>query len=345
VLVNGTDGTVHFDPDAELLAQSRHAQEAVPAWDAAEETTLSPVGPRVEANVNLLIEAAPAALGQAQGVGLYRSEFLFLARRTLPTEEEQVTIYRKLLHLLGGRPVTIRTFDLRPDKLAHFSHWNRATSRPYDWRLVLESPPMQRLFKDQVRAILRAAAEGPARLLVPLVTYSAQVDFILETIDRAGEELEHEGLEHSRRVPLGLMIETAAATAMVGAWARRADFFALGTNDLVASALGIDRSDPVGEQVPDPLHPGVLHLVHDVVSAAHRHGRRVTVCGELAADAEGTLALSALGVDSLSVAVNQLRVVRRNLATVPAGRLAGLAEEVGRMRSAAEVRGFLRRGT
>src|SRR5262249_20094923 len=139
VLVNGNDGTVRLDPDAELLAVRTCATDdaPVPAWDAAEEETLSPPGPRVEANINLLCAVEPAVAAQAQGVGLYRTEFLFLARRSLPTEEEQVVIYRKLLHLLGGRPVTIRTFDLRPEKLAHFSHWNRATSRPYDWRLVL----------------------------------------------------------------------------------------------------------------------------------------------------------------------------------------------------------------
>ena len=141
--------------------------------------------PRVEVNINLLCEAAPAVRQGVAGVGLYRSEFLFLARRTLPTEEEQVGIYRKLLHQLGGRPVSIRTFDLRPDKLASYSHLGAAAARPFDWRLVLESPPLQQLFQDQVRAILRAATLGPVRILVPLVTRSELLDFVVETLAKA----------------------------------------------------------------------------------------------------------------------------------------------------------------
>ena len=133
--------------------------------------------PRIEANVNLLSEAAKVVASGALGVGLYRSEMLFLARRTLPTEEEQVEIYRKLVETLEGRPATIRTFDLRPDKLAHGSTVATSLAQTLDWRLVLESPLLQRLFKDQVRAILRAAAAGPVRLLVPLVTRTEAAGF------------------------------------------------------------------------------------------------------------------------------------------------------------------------
>ena len=117
---------------------------------------MAPGLPRIEANINLLCELKQAVEHGASGVGLYRTEFLFLARRTLPTEEEQVGIYRKLLQTMKGRPASIRTFDLRPDKLAHYTHLTSATSHPLDWRLVLASPPLQELFKDQVRAILRA---------------------------------------------------------------------------------------------------------------------------------------------------------------------------------------------
>src|SRR5262249_50348526 len=126
--------------------------------------------PRVEANVNLLSEAGQVTSSGACGVGLYRSEMLFLARRTLPTEEEQVEIYKKLIEPLAGRHATIRTFDLRPDKLAHGSSVASSLAHALDWRLVLEAPMLQRLFKDQVRAILRSAASGPVRLLIPLVT-------------------------------------------------------------------------------------------------------------------------------------------------------------------------------
>src|SRR5207248_11736824 len=122
---------------------------------------------------------------------------------TLPTEDEQVGIYRKLLQAMNGRPVSVRTFDLRPDKLAHYPHLASASSHPLDWRLVLVSPPLQKLFKDQVRAILRAATTGPARILVPLVMRSEQLDFVIHTVQQAREELQREGLEFSPKVPLG----------------------------------------------------------------------------------------------------------------------------------------------
>src|SRR5690606_19680523 len=153
---------------------------------------------------------------------------------------------RKLLQQLGGRPVTIRTFDLRPDKLAAYSYLGSIEARPYDWRLVLESAPLQQLFRAQLRAILRAATQGPARILVPQVTTTELLDFVTATLVEERERLRREGMDFSTEVPLGIMIEAAAAAHMVSAWADQVSFFAVGTNDLSATALGIDRDDPVG---------------------------------------------------------------------------------------------------
>jgi phosphotransferase system, enzyme I, PtsP len=337
--VDGSSGHILLDPPAGATSRLLKRPEPACAGPALEESTEQ--APRLEVNVNLLCEVAEAVRQGTSGVGLYRSEFLFLARRSLPTEEEQVRIYRKLLEQLGGRPASIRTFDLRPDKLPQHAHLHLAASYPLDWRLVLESPPLQKLFRDQVRAILRAAVAGPARILVPLVTHTEQLDFVLETLKQARQELTREGLEFAGSVPLGIMIEVAAATAMAESWARHVDFFALGTNDLAASALGTDRQDPVGAL--DPLHPGFLRMVRDFVQAAHRAGRRVAVCGELASDPEGALVLLALQVDSLSVAVNQLDRVRRMLSAQPAGRWSELAPEFLGLGSARQIRDFIMR--
>jgi phosphoenolpyruvate-protein kinase (PTS system EI component) len=292
-------------------------------------------------NINLLYEARSAVRLGVGGVGLYRSEFLFLARRTLPTEDEQVTIYRKLLHLMEGRPVCIRTFDLRPDKLASYSHLASTTTRPYDWRLVLESPPLQQLFREQVRAILRAATTGPVRILVPLVTRSEVLDFVLETVHRAKGDLARGGLAHVADIPLGVMIEVAAAVPLVAIWAERVGFFALGTNDLAATALGLDRDDTVVAAQIDPLHPGLLQLIHTAVSDAHRAGRPVSVCGEMAADPLGALALAALGVDSLSVPVNQFVATRAALSGRQAAQLAELKPQLLRQPTTRAMRALL----
>jgi phosphoenolpyruvate-protein kinase (PTS system EI component) len=297
--------------------------------------------PRVEVNVNLLVETGPALSQGAEGVGLYRSEFLFLARRTLPTEEEQLNVYRKLVRAMGGRPVCIRTFDLRPDKLASYSNLGAAASRPFDWRVVLESPPLQQLFRDQLRAVLRASVFGPVRVLIPLVTRTELLDFALDTLARAKTELAREGLEFNRSVPLGAMIEVAAAVPLVRLWAERAAFFALGTNDLAATALGVDRDDRAGLGGADPLHPGLLHLIDAVVTDAHAAGRPVSVCGEVAADATGAVALAALGVDALSVSVHRLAATRQALAALDPAVLPGLRALLLRARTGAEVRARL----
>jgi phosphotransferase system enzyme I (PtsP) len=341
LLVNGGTGQVCLEPSVEVVAQqgagrSRGADTQA-ELDLAEAVATG--RPCVEVNINLLCEVSEALAQQAAGVGLFRSEFLFLARRTLPGEEEQVDIYRKLLTQLGGRPATIRTFDLRPDKLAHGDHLLTAAGHILDWRLVLALPPLQKLFKDQVRAILRAAVAGPARILVPLVLRSEQLDFVRATVRQAQHELRREGLAFAADVPLGIMLETAGAALMAEDWIGQVDFLALGTNDLLASALGLDRDKPVGSGPADLLHPGLLRLVHRAVTAAHRAGRSVTVCGEMAADPDGIQALAALEVDALSVPVQQLAATRRVLAARP-GPVAP-AERLLQARTAAEVRDVL----
>jgi phosphotransferase system enzyme I (PtsP) len=342
LLVDGSQGTVLLDPPSGAASEAKKNDQEAPAPAEAPSVATHPSSlatcPRVEVNINLLYEARPAVRLKVSGVGLYRSEFLFLARRTLPTEEEQFEIYRKLLLLLEGRPVCIRTFDLRPDKLASYSHLGQAATRPYDWRRVLDSPPLQQLFREQVRAILRTAAVGPVRIMVPLVTRSEVLDFVLATVSEAREALTREGLSFGTQVPLGVMIETAAAVPLVGEWAPQVDFFALGTNDLTASALGLDRDDPLTAGQIDSLHPGILRMIHDVIVAAHQAKRPVSVCGEIAADPVGAVVLSALEVDSISVPVNQYSAVRKVLAARPAESVVGLAPELLKRRSAEGVR-------
>jgi phosphotransferase system enzyme I (PtsP) len=327
LLVDGTAGTLALDPPPDLVAV--HAPVPPPACPPPAPESVAPTLLPIEVNINLLSEVPEAVALGAGGVGLFRSEFLFLARRTLPTEEAQVGVYRKLLRLLGGRPATIRTFDLRPDKAAPGCQPTSPAARA-------------QLFKEQVRAILRAATAGPARILVPRVTRTEQLDASLRMLEEARAELSREGLDFRDGVPFGVMIEVAAAAALADTWARQVDFFAVGTNDLAASALGSDRADPAAG-CDDCLQPGFLRIIQGVVTAAHRAGRRVTVCGEMAAEPDGTLALAALRVDALSVAVRQLGAVRRFLAGAGWEGLAELGCQLTRQRTGDEARQLLRR--
>ena len=342
IAIDGGAGTVDLAPPPEADDRAPRVKRARRGSHRTAPNVIvdRPGIPRVEANVNLLSEADQVVAHAAGAVGLYRSEMIFLARRTLPTEEEQVEIYRRLIEAVHGRRVTIRTFDLRPDKLAQGSSAAPSSTHALDWRLILEAPNLQRMFKAQVRAILRAAAAGPIRLLVPLVSRTALLDFALATVHEAPAELTAEGLPFGSDVPFGAMIETSSAVPLAESWAKRVDYFAVGTNDLIASALGLSREDPVGARTDDVMHPGLIRMIAAVIDAAHKRGRQVSTCGEMASDPAGTVVLAALGADSLSVAVDRLDDVRRtldalepaDLPTLRSGLLeAETAEEVARL--------------
>jgi phosphoenolpyruvate-protein kinase (PTS system EI component) len=189
-----------------------------------------------------------------------------------------------------------------------------------DWRLVLRSPAVQRVFRQQVRAILRAALEGPARILIPLVVSSEQLAWVQSTIAASREELGSEGLSYAEDVPLGIMIEVPIAATMIQEWAGEVDFLCVGTNDLLASTMGVGRDDPLSEILCEPLHPGLLRMLAQIISTARSAGKPVTVCGEMAATPRGISLLADMGVDSLSVAADRVAQVRESLNQWAVGR-------------------------
>ena len=243
--------------------------------------------------------------------------------------------------LSRGRPVSIRTFDLRPDKLANYGHISSSFTRPSTGGWSCRRPPCKSCSRTRFEPFCRTATTGPARILVPLVTRTEQYDFILDTVHEARFELQREGLEHHPQVPLGIMLEVAGATALLESWTAQVDFFALGTNDLIASVLGIDREHPVGASRHDALHPGVLRIVSQVVATAHAAGRPVSVCGEMAGDPESALLLAVMQVDSLSMAVKKLPAIAHLLSRHAARDLPPLRAELARLRTAAQVSEFL----
>ncbi len=304
--VDGEAGRVVIDPPKWMTPDS--TSEAVGDSKSNPiqnfETSNCPVP--LEANINFLAEAGQAQLVGAKGVGLFRSEFLFLARRSLPSEEEQVAIYRKLLDAMHGKPVTIRTFDLRPDKVEGVLNPQHGGWQALDWRDVLQSPSLQNIFREQVRAILRASRNGQAKLLVPLVTTTELLDFLVESVADARKQLALEGLDHDRNTKIGIMIEAAASIHMIPDWCDKMDFFSLGTNDLTASSMGVDRDSPVSSLASHRFNPGVIRMIHSTIVNACEHGKPVTACGELASDPMGYWLLMAMGVSSLSVPVRKI---------------------------------------
>lgn len=321
VIVDGDTGTLIVSPDDAALAlyRARRQASAVAAADlrrlvGVRACTRDGVAVALQANIELPAEAAIARGAGAEGVGLMRSEFLFLGRSEPPGEDEQFEAYREAVVAMDGRPVTIRTVDVGADKAlpdGALVHQPTASANPAlgqrAIRLCLAEPEF---FLIQLRAILRAAACGPVRLLLPLLSSADEVRQTMRLLATALRQLSDAGMPHAPRVPVGGMIEVPAAAIMASWFARRLDFLSIGTNDLIQYTLAIDRADDAVAALYDPLHPAVLRLIAATIAAGRRAGVPVAVCGEMAGQPTLAPLLIGLGLREFSMDPSQLLRVK-----------------------------------
>jgi phosphocarrier protein FPr len=310
-ILNGDTGTLTLEPDEEALSAARHLQQELQArraaaLSAAHAPAITTDGRRVEvvANIGSVADARQAMTFGAEGVGLLRTEFLFLDRAEAPTEDEQFAVYRDIALAMAGQPVIIRTLDIGGDKPLPYltlAHEENPFLGQRGIRLCLARPE---LLRTQLRAILRAAPFGKLRIMFPMITtiedWSAARQMTLEV----QAELKAPAVE------LGIMVEVPAAALLARAFAPEIDFFSIGTNDLTQYTLAMDRTNPAVSAQADGLHPAVLHLIEMTVQAAHAHGKWVGVCGELGANPQAVPILLGLGVDELSVSVPAIPTVK-----------------------------------
>jgi phosphotransferase system enzyme I (PtsI) len=274
-------------------------------------------------------DAAGAVKAGAVGVGLFRSEFLFMGRTgDLPGEEEQYQAYKRAVEGMQGLPVTIRTVDVGADKpleraQREESHLNPALGlRAIRWSLA--DPAM---FLDQLRAILRAAAHGPVNLLIPMLAHGSEIRQTIALIDHARTDLVARGIPHGT-VKLGAMIEIPAAALTLKLFLRYFDFLSVGTNDLIQYTLAIDRADESVAHLYDPLHPAVLQLLAATIAECNAQGKGVSVCGEMAGDVTLTRLLLGMGLRSFSMHPAQILAVKQEVLRADAGKLVGWAQKV-----------------
>ena len=267
----------------------------------------------LQANVELPGESAGAVRDGAAGVGLYRTEFLFMNRRDPPDEEEQFEAYTELVASLKGAPVTIRTLDLGADKQVDGARPDApASSNPaLGLRAVRLCLKEQSLFRPQIRAILRASACGPVRMMIPMLANTTELDQVLRIVRDCKHELDARGERYDGSMPVGAMIEVPAAAICADIFARRLDFLSIGTNDLIQYTIAIDRVDDEVSYLYDPLHPAVLRLVATTISAGRKAGIPVAMCGEMAGDARYTKLLLGMGLREFSVHPNALLEVKQ----------------------------------
>ncbi|MGD2217560.1 MAG: phosphoenolpyruvate--protein phosphotransferase [Gemmatimonadales bacterium] len=272
----------------------------------------------LHANLEFPADARAAAAVNADGVGLFRTEFLVVGKTAVPAEEEQFQAFKSVVDTMAPRPVTIRTFDLGGDKFPMFLP-PIAEENPFlGWRGIRIYEMMPELFHYQVRAVLRAAAHGQVRLLVPMVNSVDEIRGIRAVIDEARRELERDGIEHAE-CPLGVMLETPASVAIAAVLGRYVDFFSLGTNDLIQYMLAVDRGNAQLSQFFDLYHPALLRYISDAVAAAGTSGIPLCVCGEAASDPLGALLLLGLGVRNLSCAPSAILGQKKLIRSIDLG--------------------------
>ncbi len=334
VVIDGDAGVAIVNPSPIVLEEYRFRQRQ----SHFERASLSRLrhtpavtlgGERVEllANIELPGDAAAALEAGAGGVGLFRSEFLFMNRNgDLPGEEEQYEAYRSVVEAMQGLPVTIRTVDVGADKSlermsAHELRREHSLNPALGLRAIRWSLSEPSMFRQQLRAILRASAHGPVRLLVPMLAHEAEIRGTLEAVARARQQL----LDAGRRlpaVPVGAMIEVPAAALIIDRFVEAFDFVAIGTNDLIQYTLAIDRADEAVAHLYDPWHPAVLELLQRTITAAVMAGRQVSVCGEMAGDPSFTHTLLSMGLRCLSMHPGRIPLVKQQILRFDAKRFA-----------------------
>ncbi len=344
-IVDGDQGLVILDPDEQTqeryhcMAAERSARFQVLARQAeGPDETLD--GCRVElwGNIEFGGEVAGCLERGAAGVGLFRTEFLFLNAVEPPSEDEQFEAYAAVVKALGGRPVTIRTLDLGADKIAGYGHGVGPESNPAlglrSLRLSLRDPG---IFRPQLRALLRAAALGDVRILFPLVSTLAELRAARAAVDEVAHGLRAEGYPIPERIPVGVMVEVPAAALMADHLAKEVDFFSIGTNDLIQYTLAVDRTNETVAELYSAADPSVLRLIAMVVEASRKHGIAATVCGTMGGEPLYAMLLLGLGIRQLSMPPHQLPEIKRVIRGIRLEDAEALAAEALRRATAREV--------
>ena len=349
LIADGTAGVLIVNPDRQVLAeyQLRQGQfelerRKLKRLKTTLAATLEGVTVELQANIELPADVEQALEVGATGVGLFRSEFLFLNRDDLPDEDEQFESYRQVVQAMAGRPVTIRTLDLGADKTINGSQF--AGPNPAlglrAIRFCLAEPQM---FLTQLRAILRASHYGKVRLLVPMIAHAHEIDQVMHYVSVAQDTLAQTGIPFDPGVPVGGMIEVPGAALAVASFIKKLDFLSIGTNDLIQYTLAIDRTDDNVAHLYDPLHPAVVFLVAQTIRAANKAGVPVAVCGEMAGEVELTRLLLGLGLRQFSMHPAQLLAVKQQVLRSSIPEVEALAQRILRSEEADRTRALLAR--
>ena len=328
IIVDGSQGVVIVDPDKDALAEYKLRQEQ---WELEQQklkriklnkaVTLDGTTIDLYANIEVPEDIVQVKASGAAGIGLYRTEFLFMNRREAPNEEEQFEAYRTVAEKMDGKPVTIRTLDLGADKEVNADTERSCTNPALGLRAIRLCLAEPQMFHTQLRALLRATAFGNIQILIPMLSSITELRQTKLLIERAKQSLRVQKIAFNENVQIGGMIEIPAAALCAEAFAKELDFLSIGTNDLIQYTLAIDRADHAVAHLYDPLHPAILNLLANIIEQAKRANVPVAVCGEMAGDPALTRLLLALGLTDFSMHFSQLLLVKREILQANVGLL------------------------
>jgi len=347
VAVDGDRGLVAVDPDAATLMKSAAARDAAAVvlreLDALRDLPAETIdGKRVlvKANIEIPEEAAAVLSHGADGIGLFRSEFLFLGGH-VPDEEEQYLAYRSVIEAMQGRPVTIRTLDIGGDKVLPELGAQDEKNPLLGWRAIRFCLSRQDVFKTQLRAILRAAVYGETRIMFPMIATADELERALAILDSAREECAAAGERVAPSISVGIMIEIPSAAMTSDILARKADFFSIGTNDLIQYTMAVDRGNEKVAYLHESYHPAVLRLIQRTIESGKAAGIPIGMCGEMAADPASAIVLLGLGLDEFSMSSAAVPAVKRAIRSVGLEEARSVAKAAMALSSSAEISAYL----
>ena len=319
-VVDGFEGKVYVDPDADILSakkklllEEEEKKSLLERLKGKENVTLDGQKINLYANIGNTKDLGLVLENDAGGIGLFRSEFIYLGSEDYPTEDEQFAIYKQVAQTLAGKKVIIRTLDIGADKQADYFKLPEEENPAMGLRAIRICLTRPEVFKTQLRAILRASAFGKISIMFPMIISVDEVKKIKIIVEEVKRELDDDGLSYDKNIELGIMIETPAAVMIADELAEEVDFFSVGTNDLTQYTLAIDRQNQSLDDFYDPHHPAIMKMLKMIAEAAHRHDAWAGICGELGADLSLTKDFLAMGYDELSVSPGRILPIRKTV--------------------------------
>lgn len=345
LIIDGSTGTVIINPEPEIVTvykerQQRHTAfvESLKQLKGTSAVTSDGCHCHLEGNIAGHQDVQELLENGAEGIGLFRTEFLYMDRTSPPDEDEQTAVYGKVLTAMGGKPTVIRTLDVGGDKELPYLGIPKEENPFLGFRAVRYCLAHTALFKTQLRALLRASVHGNLQIMVPMISGIEEVRSVRLLLEECRNELAAEGEKYSDAVALGIMVEVPAAAAMASILAEEVDFFSIGTNDLIQYVMAADRMNPAVGYLYTPYHPAFIRILQTVISGAHAAGIPVAMCGELAGDPEFTPVLVGLGLDGYSMNAGAMLAFKQRVRTLEAAACKTLVQKLLALRTEAEIR-------